>query len=104
MYERFFIFHGNHLLNNRLIHNKHSGLLMGELTIPTTIKDIKEFIIKEINWFENFINSDIKKDIILMNNIKVYLFKGLLSILYKFLKGVISHISIMDKEVTISNL
>ena len=93
LYERFFIFFPNNLVDGRVHANSYGNLFIGENYIPANYNAIGKFILNEFDWFSKFTQQHNDKDDDLVKNIRTYIFKGLLSMVYKFLKGIMVHIS-----------
>ena len=104
LFERFFVFFPNHLITDRIAANKKGNLLIGENFIPSNYDQIERFLLEEFKWFSNFTNYHNNKSRDLLINIQKYIFKGLLSLVYKFLKGVMVHLTKLEDEYIINRL
>lgn len=91
--DRFYVFYQNHLITRRLIHSTNKNLYFGESFIPPNFENITTFVIAEFKWFEDFMNLHTNKDARLLQNIRKYIFKGLLGMITKYLKAVSAHMS-----------
>lgn len=104
LFDRFYVFYPNHLITERTFFNGHNILFVGEKFIPDNYNTIKNFILSEFTWFEKFMKHHVEKDDFMLKNIRKYLFKGLLALIYKFLKGIIVHITKLQAPKMINDL
>lgn len=104
LFDRFYVFFPNHLITKRTIINPHEILFVGENYIPSNYWSIRQFINNEFKWFDKYMNHFSTKDETMMRYIRKYLFKGLLPLIYKFLKGVNVHITKLQEPSLITDL
>ena len=95
LYDRFRVFYPNHLITDRAKYNPNPKLFIGEVFIPDNYYEIVEFIKDEFIWYEKYMAHHVVKTQKVIEKIHKYLIKGLLALVYKFLKGVQVNISIL---------
>jgi hypothetical protein len=99
LFERFHVFYTNHLLSKRGLYNSNTKVVIGELFIPLNTYKLRDKILSEIHWFSEY--TKISMNTKPQNSVHVtkYLQKGILSICFKYLKGILGLITIMlEKE------
>jgi hypothetical protein len=95
IYREIFIFFPNHLINDRLKHNKDPALSNCELTIPMSHRqgsNIEKLILKEMRSVDLYkdITSDLAENKEGENLSAKYIFKTLFPLIYKYVKGMIT--------------
>lgn len=104
LYDRFRVFFPNHLITDRAKYNPNGTLIIGEVFIPDNYVKIKDFIKNEFEWYEKYMNYHKQKNSEVLKKIHKYLVKGLIALIYKFLKGIEVHISILIKKDIIKKI
>ncbi len=104
LFDKFFVFFPNHLLTKRHVYNRYQALMIGENMVPKNNGVITEFILDEFTFFEKFMELHAMKNKPFIDKIVKYLFKGLLCLIYKFLKGIQVHVTILTDENLIKDL
>ena len=104
LFERFFVFFPNHLITKRIKFNKYNQMFLGEHFIPLNYEEVRDFVLEEFKWFSNFINYHNNKSRELLMNIQKYIYKGLLSLIYKFLKGIMVNLTKLQDDKLINKL
>ena len=97
LFDRFKIFFPNHLITDRFKNNPNPVLFIGEIFLQKNYDFFEKFIKEEFIWYEKYMNYHKRKSEDIIKKVKKYLIKGLLAIIYKFLKGIKSHISVLVK-------
>jgi hypothetical protein len=104
MFDRFHVFFSNHLLSKRGIFNKNAAVIIGEVFVPDNTIHICEKLKNEFAWFDSYIKIPQNNSSENANVIGRYLLKGLLATLYKYLKGILGFVTIMEDQQKIETL
>lgn len=92
LFLNFNIFFSNHLITNRLDHNKHGRVLYLESIIPKNHISVNggQIIIEELDKINDLLVWYDMNDPWLRNKLVTYFYKGIFPMIYKFVKGVTS--------------
>lgn len=104
MFDRFHVFYSNHLLSKRGKFNKNSAVIIGEVFLPENTIELCDKLKNEFAWFESYIKIPQNNSSENANVIGRYLLKGLLATLYKYLKGILGFVTIMEDSNKIETL
>lgn len=102
----FNIFFSNHLITDRLVHNKHGRVLYLESIIPKSHISTSGggLIIQELERIDDLLVWYEFSDPWLRKKLKTYFFKGLFPMIYKFVKGISSLFYVDNKLKNASDL
>ena len=104
LYDRIRVFFPNHLITERAKYNPSPTLIIGEVFIPSNFRKITNFIKNEFVWYEKYMAFHQNKNEEVLVKIRKYLIKGLIALIFKFLKGIEVHISILIDKTIIKKL
>ena len=116
LFERFFVFFPDHLIDNRLIFNsakdrdkeiytkEGTPVLIGENFMLDNYDQIYEFVSNELYWFRNFYEQTINIDTPFLKRVHRYLLKGPFLIIYKFVRGMKIHLTQLEDDKILSDL
>lgn len=104
MFDRFQVFYSNHLINKREEYNKNTAVIIGQKFIPENTVEIGDKIINEFKWFNEYLSNSSNITNETAKDISRYLLKGLLAMSYKYLKGIIGFVTIMETPERIKQL